>query len=543
MVAAKGLFLLSPQMSNGFLDRIFNPGKAIINTLAEPRYPSKIIEASSGYLHTFKEGDRVRFSYNLGDRLLDSTEWRYLFNFFVEAKGRYKSFKWKDDSDCYLDKEVLVPSAGTYRVVKRYGTFEREIEFLDLGTIKLYNANNSEIESENYQFIVQDDLPIKIQFTQGNYPGAKISGDFFKRVRFNRDELAASFEAVDFQLNERLVRVQSLELIEVLPFVAPLTGYGIVNPTYPEIVMPDIEDEVPDTGFEIVPIAQIAGLNLPLVDDATADFTIYATSDQDEVSLLVSDGIAPFDFYGTVLDSSLVGTVTAIQSGMLSDFINWGAEMEVEMRSESMSLTTCTLDQFLAGANRCCVGDEVLSYRVAVQTGAKSYRLIDLWRGQRGTEREMINAAAGKLFAITSSLNKAPSNRAYINKSLQFKGVIADQTPDEVPTVSYTYLGNDVRPYTVANLKAEPTEYGVRLSWNRRARRYGQLVDDLEVPLVETRESYLIKVFQGTNQIFSITVTNNEYLYTGEMQNAIAKIYQIGDHTTGFSKEIALSGL
>lgn len=135
-------------------------------------------------------------------------EYKNLFNLFNVCKGRFGSFKFKNQFDYILDNiEITNSNSDIFEVFKLY----KINNFTTKKPIKSFNTENFnlKINGQNFHnFNILEDGKIKINHNIGVNDIIEISGEFFDVVRFDTDFLNAKFtshsnvEILEFNLIE-----------------------------------------------------------------------------------------------------------------------------------------------------------------------------------------------------------------------------------------------------------------------------------------------------------------------------------------------------
>ena len=177
-----------------------------------------------------------------------------------------------------------------------------------------------------------------------------------------------------------------------------------------------------------------------------------------------------------------------------------------------VQLTSGTLESvedaaLLAGANLAAIGDgspdgwELIQFQNAELVGTQTYVLGNLLRGQQGTDALMppLWPAGSRFVLLNGAVSQIDMAANYRNVTQYFRigpAQLDVADPSYVDRV-YAFAGNGLRPYAPAHLRAEPDDLGdLQIYWTRRTRIDGDFWDG-EVPLGETSEAYLLRVWSG----------------------------------------------
>lgn len=210
---------------------------------------------------------------------------------------------------------------------------------------------------------------------------------------------------------------------------------------------------------------------------------------------------------GTVPDATT--TTTWEESVTLTVKVNRGVDRFV----------TATESQVLAGANALAVlragGPEIIQFTTVTVVQGNTIQLSGLLRGRLGTEDNAVGHAAGETVVLLESgrIYTFQNELDLIGLSAQYRGVTAGTRLEEAASQTFTYTGQDLVPYSVAQISATRDGIGgLVLNWQRRTRFNGALRDGTgTVPLNEQAEEYEVEFYEvGESTPFSTkTVTTN----------------------------------
>lgn len=214
--------------------------------------------------------------------------------------------------------------------------------------------------------------------------------------------------------------------------------------------------------------------------------------------LLSADGITYADAallpnevaYGVVLDF-----LPNVDDPFVTDRAN---AIRVRMITGAGSLASVSTLEMLNGANAAALGGEIVQFRDATLNGDGSWTLSTLLRGRRGTDWKIWNHNAGELLILLSSntAERVPLDLAAVGATRWWKGVTFGAFAEDAVAIAATHSGNDLKPYAVVHLAAAMSGSDIVLSWVRRTRLGGAMIDGLgEVPLHEQTESYEADIY------------------------------------------------
>ena len=176
----------------------------------------------------------------------------------------------------------------------------------------------------------------------------------------------------------------------------------------------------------------------------------------------------------------------------LADHVN---TLEVVLANDAMTLADADAAALDGGANLVMAGDELLQFGRAERIDATRWRLSDLWRGRRGTERFCGLQAPGDRFVLLDSYTLASCDMPASAMGSEVQVMAAGPGDSDAPPVSSTVVsGASIAPPSPVHLRAtERADGGLALSWVRRSRQGWRWSDDLDVPLGEESERYAVR--------------------------------------------------
>ena len=212
----------------------------------------------------------------------------------------------------------------------------------------------------------------------------------------------------------------------------------------------------------------------------------------------------------TADEAAVVGvTLTAMAPGPRYRFDNANT---LTMRIEGGVLSSVTEAALYAGANACAVltpiGEwEIIQFLNATLTAPSTYALTGLIRAQQGTDPAMVATPAGAPVVLLTSdlarLNTALSERGL---PLIWTAAPSGAPPSGLASASETFAwrGIGYRPFSPCHLaKTVLADGTLQFNWIRRARIGGDSFD-VEPPLSEESEAYLLTVLNGATMVRTI---------------------------------------
>lgn len=241
----------------------------------------------------------------------------------------------------------------------------------------------------------------------------------------------------------------------------------------------------------------LRAFELPIEDAASQDTaTVYAAASS------AGGGWPGAGFYAEI-GTSLVPleegarrrAVTGVLSAPLTSSpavrFEPSAQIVIEMDSEDFELQSENVEALAFGANRICIGGEVLQFANAERISAKAWSVTGLLRGRGGTEAAAFEGhSAGTGVTLISDDLVAISRGDLVGADR----LAAIGPADNVPVYAeLENVGLAQRPLTPVHPRRSIQNDGsLELSWTRRARGAWIWSDEVDVPVTEDRESYLV---------------------------------------------------
>lgn len=221
--------------------------------------------------------------------------------------------------------------------------------------------------------------------------------------------------------------------------------------------------------------------------------------------------------------------------------------VSVRVKIASGVLQSISAIDVLNGGNRAAIrfggsGDwEVVQFRDAELVGDREYKLSGLLRGQFGTEFTMPNewpvGTDFVLLDVALTQVEIASNERGLDRHYRVGNANLPYADDSYSHRIFAGLGVGLRPYAPAHLKTENIGGDLQVDWVRRTRIDGDLWQNVEVPLGEYREAYLVRVLHGLTVLREVEVATSEFTYTSAMQvfdgaagQIEIEVAQISDH-------------
>jgi hypothetical protein len=236
---------------------------------------------------------------------------------------------------------------------------------------------------------------------------------------------------------------------------------------------------------------------------------------QDNVSFLEAGESVTEVAWGTIPTA-----LPAPTSPFGTDEIN---TLDVFMTTGADRLESVTTLEMLNGANAALIINstgqpEVIQFRDVLENDDGSYTLSYLLRGRRGTDTFCGGHVNGETFILleTDTAEAVLLGLAELNAVRYYKGVGFGTLFENADLETRTNTGRDLKPYAPVNAKATIVSADLVLTWDRRTRMNGQLLDSVgDVPLNEATESYSIDIYNGASIVRTLTATSETVTYTG----------------------------
>lgn len=298
-----------------------------------------------------------------------------------------------------------------------------------------------------------------------------------------------------------------------------------------------IVEHVDDPGYDVTPVvfgaSRIVFADIPLLtnDIPESNWSPRVIAQQNPwpggVSVYQDDFLGGYNLNTVVPVPSIIGELTApLQSGVTGVW-DEANTVQLQLYDAAQSISPANDLAVLNGANPLGVltpsGEwEILQFVNVDITGADTYTLSRLLRGQLGTEFYMGSPTpAGSIVFIANplaySVLEGSNDQIGIERTYRYGPSNKDFTDTTYDDINITPRGVPLRPYSPVHLSQSKQSNGdIDLSWIRRTRFDGDAWVDGTVPLNEEFERYEVDILDGPFGSGSVvrTITVNVTTFT-----------------------------
>lgn len=285
-------------------------------------------------------------------------------------------------------------------------------------------------------------------------------------------------------------------------------------------------------------------LDINLVNDTDTDLGIYVAATGNaawrNAGLYVSRNNGDsYDFAKSLLTKTITGTCNNTL-GIASEFTrDLGNSISITIASGELSSVSET--DFMNGRNCALIGEEIIYFKNATLTAANTYMLSELLRGRRGTEWSISGHIANESFFFLSGyLERLEGQILDLNSQRLYKAPISTQTLADITATPFTTLGKSLKPYAPCQINGvRDGSNNLTISWVRRTRKGGMLVDYKDVDLSELSEAYEIDILSGSTVVRTLSSSTATTIYSTANQiadfgspqiNVNVRIYQLSGY-------------
>ena len=310
-----------------------------------------------------------------------------------------------------------------------------------------------------------------------------------------------------------LVRVEALAddaaLYDLLPAAAPMRA-------------PVSHTDLGDTGR-----SHLVLRNLPMLADSHPQGGAYAAATGSAAGWRganlwrSSDSGATWRLARRLPEAALGTATTALPVGGVA---TWDDVSTLDVTfARPVTLTSRTDLAVLNGANVAVVGDEVIQFVTATALGGNAWRLSRLLRGRRGTEHTVGTHAVGDaVLVLDAAVAALGLTTADLGAVRHYKAPPLGVALDAVDPVPFRATGRGLMPYAPVHLAGARDGGGdLVITWVRRTRIGGDLIDYVDAPLGEAVEAYELDVLSGAGAVLrTLTTGTPAATYTAAQQTA-----------------------
>jgi hypothetical protein len=254
-------------------------------------------------------------------------------------------------------------------------------------------------------------------------------------------------------------------------------------------------------------------LDLPLVKDTDAPQGVYVAATGNSAwrnaQLFISRNLgSSYGSVASIITRTVLGTCVTTLATASEFYVDYKNTLRVTVVGELESVPE--LD-FFNGRNIALVGEEVIYFRFATLVSGNTYDLSTLLRGRRGTEQSISTHTSGEDFYLLSGyLTRVAGEPLDLNTQRLYKAPINGQALADITPIAFTSTGRSLKPYAPCHLRAVRDASGnLTITWVRRNRVYGELLDYQDVAFSETTESYRVNVqSDGLTKTFIVSTPN-----------------------------------
>lgn len=230
------------------------------------------------------------------------------------------------------------------------------------------------------------------------------------------------------------------------------------------------------------------------------------------------------DFGDTVLSDvtspAVIGRVVGTLGNGVAQRIDYAHTVDVALLGEA-SLHSVTLAAMLDGANVALVGNEIIQFADVEDLGDGVYRLRTLLRGRLGTEHYCIGHVSTERFVLLdASLTTTTVAPTEAGNSWNIRAVSVGSSLDVGTEFTTALSVQSLKPYTPVHVKAYKSGTDIVITWVRRTRIGGAMRPSVDIPLMEEREEYELRIMSGSTVKRSWRVNSPIQTYTLTQQTA-----------------------
>lgn len=275
----------------------------------------------------------------------------------------------------------------------------------------------------------------------------------------------------------------------------------------------------PTTRLEILDIPALPG---DAADALTVRFAACGLSNGwsgATVTQLLSNGGE--EILVDITTPATLGTAVTLLADAPVQRIDRAGSVDIALLGDA-ALASTTPAGLLAGANAAVLGNEIIQFETATHLGANVYRLQNFLRGRLGTEVHTATHAMNERFVLlNAAVVPVVVPAANAGQSWSLETTTHGDTLGQGALSSFAVQGNSLRPYRPVHIRAQRVAGDdVSITWVRRTRLDGGMMDYIDVPLREAMEQYDVAIYDGVTLKRSWRVTSPSVTYSAAEQTA-----------------------
>lgn len=360
---------------------------------------------------------------------------------------------------------------------------------------------------------------------------------------------------VDLAGRRRLIQLTKTTL--GAPIVLKLEGTDVGGNTYRRT------QRVTDSEVNPSPVRQPSPVMVEFLDiprmptDTRSDPIVYVAATGNPYYganvFETKDGGASWLLKTQIASQATMGTAT-------SKLASGPTETWDEANSVTVVMTSGTLESrpemdVLNGYNAAVIGSEIVQFRTATLIAANTYLLSGLLRGRLGTEDQVDRHSLGERFVLLETglieSMSASMSEWYSSRTYRVGPATKPVTDATYTEVCFVNSGRMYQPWSVCNVSGSRDISGnLSINWTRRDRSGGAWLDNADIPMSETSESYEIDVVDSCVVKRTLSANSPSVIYAaadqvtdfGACQALITiRIYQMcSTRGRGIVKEVIL---
>lgn len=257
---------------------------------------------------------------------------------------------------------------------------------------------------------------------------------------------------------------------------------------------------------------------------------------------------ASYSRVATLTQPAPLGVLLAPLASQPSTLVDRVSTVTIRLPS-FVTLASCTEEEMLNGTNPMLIGDELIYFSEATQTGAsggnRTWELNTLLRGMAGTEWASTHSSGDRvlLLATDGSILDIPTELASLGLDRYYRVPTINQALEEAPLRTFTPAFRRLMPLSPAHLQGTRDGDDLTITWVRRSRYATGWADGIEeAPLDELAVQFRVQIMDGVDVARTWVTSDEEVLYTeaqqvadfGSAQGAVTVIVQQYSDRVGY---------